>query len=417
MNKNKNNGMKNMVMMGIASAIAAQVCKPLLEQGCMMLKNHLLYTVSIDDAFGGITESLKTRFPHYPERIEVRMGETYPGDYGSDRVKFNGLQWGFTQDFIDITFHNGSPIILKINKFASTEHGQRSPDGVFLITINQPNHVKNLKDFIEDLGELNRQIFIKERMESRDYNVRIAKMLNGQLDTSWSTHHLRTFDDVFLPNQLQEQLLSAVDSYVNNREFYVNNGIPNHFGILLYGTAGTGKTSIAQAIASHLNAELFVASGDTISHIEEIINRMGKFAMDDSLYRVLLFEDIDSGLFNLTREKSKKEDDKHEVGMATILNALDGIDAPSNVIYIFTTNHIEVLDPAFIRPGRCDLHMEIPTVTDETFDEFLKFHYPTHARLNLDGKTIKTGLTFAELQTRVMKGETEEELIRFAYSD
>ena len=414
---NKHNDLKKMVMMGFVSAIATQVCKPIIEEGFNVLKNNLIYTVSIDDAFGGITDALQKVFPNYPSRIEVNMGETYPGEYRSERVKMNALQWGFAEDFIDITFYRGTPIVLKINKFVVSEHGQRNTNGVYLLTWNQKHHIQNLKEFIEDLGDTHRQLFVKERMECKDYNVRTAKMLNGQLDTSWTTHKLRTFDNVFLPKEQKETLINAIDAYVNNRDFYVNNNLPNHFGILLYSKPGFGKSSIAQAIADHINAELFVASGDSISHIEEIMDRMGKFAMDDSLYRVLLFEDIDSGLFNLTRKKKDKDENKNEVGMATILNALDGINAPSNTIYVFTTNHIEALDPAFIRPGRCDLHMEIPPVTDETFHEFIQFHYPdlVNAIHYPEGSHVKEGLTFAELQTHVMKGETLDEVIRFAY--
>ena len=228
---------------------------------------------------------------------------------------------------------------------------------------------------------------------------------------------MRTFDDVFHPSDQKKQLLDAIDAYVNNREFYIENNLPNHFGVLLYGLPAGGKSSIAQAIASHINAELIVASGDSISHITEIMDRMSQHSMDDTMYRVLLFEDIDSGLFNLTREKkvNDKDEDKNEVGMATILNALDGIGSPTNVIYVFTTNHIEVLDPAFIRPGRCDLKLEIKGVTLETLKEFMQFHYPG-AHIRYPHSTIKSGLTFAELQTHVMKGESPEEIIKFAYN-
>jgi SpoVK/Ycf46/Vps4 family AAA+-type ATPase len=90
------------------------------------------------------------------------------------------------------------------------------------------------------------------------------------------------------------------------------------------------------------------------------------------------------------------------------LNSLDGINAPSNAVYIFTTNHIEKLDKALIRPGRIDLCIEIKPITRETFDQFCLRHYGT----TYDGDiVIKPNLTFAKLQLFVMKGYSLEELV------
>ena len=78
---------------------------------------------------------------------------------------------------------------------------------------------------------------------------------------------------------------------------------------------------------------------------------------------------------------------------------------------MFTTNHIEKLDPALIRPGRCDVKLEIPTVTYETFKKFAVYHYGKGADTFIDDHFIKdfevdSDITFAELQIDVMKGAT-----------
>lgn len=415
--KRKHEDLMKMALMATASALAGQILKPIVEHGVTVIKTKMLYMVDISDSMGGIGGSFKEIFPNYPERVEFHSGES---EYIlKDPVKIDGLEWNFSQDYIDFTIFAKAPIMIKIAKFQKNEHGYSSPDGAYLITFNTKWNRMAMKKLLHRLYELSRQEYVKNFFE-REHNVKTVTIENNRGETDWLQHKLRTFDDVFIPAEQKKYLIESVEAYVNNRDFYVKNNIPNHFGILLYSEPGHGKSSIAQAIASHINAELTVINGDNIKHIKEIIRCMGTHSMDDNIYRVLLFEDIDSGLFNLTREKSKKDEDKDEVGMATILNALDGIGSPTNVIYIFTTNHVEALDPAFIRPGRCDIHLEIKGATPETLKDFIEFHYnisdagPLIKKLQ-KGHCITPGLTFAKLQTLVMEGQSAEDVIEFAY--
>jgi hypothetical protein len=99
------------------------------------------------------------------------------------------------------------------------------------------------------------------------------------------------------------------------------------------------------------------------------------------------------------------------IGLASVLNTIDGIGAPTNTIFIFTTNHVEKLDPALIRPGRIDLKLEIKPVCVETFTQFMKKHYGEDVSIPKDLK-IKSGISFAELQTMVMGKKTPEEIIK-----
>jgi ATP-dependent 26S proteasome regulatory subunit len=98
-------------------------------------------------------------------------------------------------------------------------------------------------------------------------------------------------------------------------------------------------------------------------------------------------------------------------GFGTILNTLDGIGSASNVIYIFTTNNIDAIDPALIRPGRIDLKLEIDGVCPETLDKFCMFHFNEHVP-DIDNIVIKETTSFAELQVMVMKEMTMSEILK-----
>lgn len=52
------------------------------------------------------------------------------------------------------------------------------------------------------------------------------------------------------------------------------------------------------------------------------------------------------------------QNEKRGVSFSGLLNALDGIRSQEGRILFMTTNHKERLDPALIRPGRCDVQIE-----------------------------------------------------------
>lgn len=62
-------------------------------------------------------------------------------------------------------------------------------------------------------------------------------------------------------------------------------------------------------------------------------------------------------------------------GLSEILNAIDGISSYYGRILIFTTNHIEKLDPALIRPGRMNVKLELGYVDEEMFSQFAKLFF------------------------------------------
>jgi cupin fold WbuC family metalloprotein len=224
----------------------------------------------------------------------------------------------------------------------------------------------------------------------------------------------------FIPHEQEELIKTSIDEFKSKRDWYIKNNIPYHFGFLLYGEGGTGKTTLAQCIADYADAQLISFPGDSIAELPKILGGpIPTSSIDPSVYRIILIEDIDCGFAQRAIDTFYDEDNdefkskERKVGLASILNTLDGLAAPTNVIYVFTTNHIEKLDPALIRPGRCDVRLNIPGVTVETFTRFCKYHnYDTDRIKEITDDEIRSDVTFAELQTQVMKGDTIEDLIK-----
>ena len=117
-------------------------------------------------------------------------------------------------------------------------------------------------------------------------------------------------------------------------------GIPKKRGILLAGPYGTGKTLTARVTANLANqAGRAFFYLDNVAHLDRMIQMAALVGPS-----VIFAEDLDQAL------GSERERDTNR-----ILNAIDGIDTKSApIMVVLTTNHVENIGQAMLRPGRLD---------------------------------------------------------------
>lgn len=226
-------------------------------------------------------------------------------------------------------------------------------------------------------------------IESTYYNDTINYYFNSDGETKMlGPIGSKQFEHIFLNDNLVDTIKADVDKFINSEEQYNKLGIKYKRTYLFYGPAGTGKSSLATAIANH--------SGRNILSIN-----VSKDMTDATLIKVIagrpdkaiiLFEDIDCLFANLKRsenvEESKegeKKDNSIKVTLSCILNILDGAYTPEDVIFILTTNHIDKLDDAIRRDGRTDLKLEITRPNVATITRYLEYvHDKTGKPINID---------------------------------
>lgn len=158
-----------------------------------------------------------------------------------------------------------------------------------------------------------------------------------------------TYNDVIMNREIETSIRASIFSRLTNRAMCAENGIPFKQGVILGGPYGTGKS-----LTGALISKVATANGITFLHLKD-----AKYAADAMLIAkhygpsVLFCEDIDQVVQGEARNAELND----------ILNTLDGIDTKMmEVICIFTTNHPERINSAFLRPGRIDelILMELP---------------------------------------------------------
>ncbi|CAI9109326.1 OLC1v1009129C1 [Oldenlandia corymbosa var. corymbosa] len=197
--------------------------------------------------------------------------------------------------------------------------------------------------------------------------------------------HPATFDTLAMDPKKKQEIINDLDAFKKGKEYYAKIGKAWKRGYLLYGPPGTGKSTMIAAIANYMEYDIYdmeLTSVKTNSELKQLL-------IDTRSKSVIVIEDIDCSL-DLTKKRKKKEDDgakteekkkddeeeeekdsnsKSKVTLSGLLNFIDGIWSACGQerIIIFTTNHVDKLDPALIRRGRMDMHIEMSYCKFEAF--------------------------------------------------
>ncbi|KAJ2455465.1 Complex III assembly protein translocase and chaperone [Coemansia sp. RSA 2336] len=189
----------------------------------------------------------------------------------------------------------------------------------------------------------------------------------------------RLLQSVILDRNVSEGIVTDVQDFIANGKWYDDRGIPYRRGYLLYGPPGSGKTSFIQALAGSLGYNICILNLSERGLTDDRLNHLLTVAPERSL---LLLEDVDAAF---TRERQQSEHAAYQQSMVTfsgLLNALDGVASSDERIIFMTTNHIERLDPALIRPGRVDVKVHLGNATPYQIRRmFTRFYGSEHAGL------------------------------------
>lgn len=129
--------------------------------------------------------------------------------------------------------------------------------------------------------------------------------------------------------------------------------------------------------------------------------RTRKEVGDDSVPSgsIILLEDIDA-VFD-KREKVEGGE-QNRLSFSGLLNALDGAASKEGLLVFMTTNHKDKLDPALIRKGRADVHIEFGLSTQDQANNMHRAFFPGAALNGFGSAAVARQLTMAEVQEELL---------------
>jgi len=185
----------------------------------------------------------------------------------------------------------------------------------------------------------------------------------------------RPLNSVVLDDGVGERIALDVKEFTESVVWYRDRGIPYRRGYLLHGPPGCGKTSFITALAGELEYSICVLNLSDRSMSDDRLQHRLADAPENSL---ILLEDIDAAF--VSREDSSVNDAAYKglnrLTFSGLLNAIDGVTSTEGRIVFMTTNYIERLDPALIRPGRVDCIEYIGTCTNYQLTTMFSKFYP-----------------------------------------
>jgi chaperone BCS1 len=193
------------------------------------------------------------------------------------------------------------------------------------------------------------------------------KIYNIEDNDYWQINYKnKKYINTFIYDKKYE-ILNIIKDFYNKYDWYITKGIPYKKGLLLSGPPGTGKSTFVSILASELNLNVYYCNLSDKRIVNDLIKHIGKIKTKS----IVLLEDIDCLFITKDREINKDTNES----LSTLLNVLDGINSSDGVIYILTTNYIDKIDKALIRPGRIDIHMELSNFKYPQIKELFNIFY------------------------------------------
>ncbi|RID59953.1 hypothetical protein BRARA_F03143 [Brassica rapa] len=265
----------------------------------------------------------------------------------------------------------------------------------FTLTFHRRHRGMIIESYITHVLREGREIGLRNR-ERKLFTNNSSSEWYAWRSGKWSNvpfHHPATFETLAMDPEKKEGIKKDLVKFSKGKDYYKKVGKPWKRGYLLFGPPGTGKSTMISAIANFLEYDVYDLELTTVKDNSEL----KKLLLDTKGKSIIVIEDIDCSLDLTGQRKSKKEEDEEEdedekkkeeeekkkkmegerqskVTLSGLLNSIDGLwsACSDEKIIIFTTNFVDKLDPALIRRGRMDNHIEMSYCRFEAFKVLAK---------------------------------------------
>ena len=252
------------------------------------------------------------------------------------------------------------------------------------------------KEYLDEIVNKNEQMVFEYKKTVKDEVEDSQMTIFGE--TPFKTN--KSFDNIFF--EAKPDFIEYISRFSKNSELekhYEESGNPFKAVILLHGDPGCGKSSLIKATIKHLKRHCILVPWTKIKTCNDFVSLFRPIKINNKVYQqdelIIVFEDFDANENEILKIRStlkkkgirkempisemtedlwkrniesfdtllscKKNDD--ELTLEYILNVLDGIVELYNSVVFFTTNCIDLIDPALKRTGRIDRIMKMERAT------------------------------------------------------
>lgn len=262
-----------------------------------------------------------------------------------------------------------------LEQIAQITHGFVGAD---LEALSREAAMKALRRMLPDLNldqrALSYDALFKLRVERNDFEMALTEIEPSAMREVFVEVPPVSWEDVGGMDEIKQRIKQAIMWPSEHREAFDRFNLQPTTGIMIYGPPGTGKTLLAQAVANECGVnfisikgpELFSRwVGDSEKRVRDLFKNARRAAPC-----IIFIDELDA----LAAARGMTHTDTGDNVTSQLLTELNGLEGLRGVTVIGATNRIDLIEPALLRPGRLELHLEtqLPDLPDRV--SILKVH-------------------------------------------
>ena len=207
-----------------------------------------------------------------------------------------------------------------------------------------------------------------------DFEVSLPKAKPYRIDQRQPSNiGLYKMDDIIGHDEAKSELNEHLVLPILHKEMYEAMGLNCNGGVILYGPPGTGKTMLGKAVANLSEVQFMAVSGPEllskwVGESERAVRELFQRAQEAAPV-VLFFDEFDA----LGRQREGGEGSNHSDSVvAQLLTLMDGLGSSEDIYLMGSTNQVDLVDRAFLRPGRFEKTIYVGPLEKAKFIEFFK---------------------------------------------